>query len=295
MNPPGVDLVWNPAGATDLVLLAHGGMEESRADAYLWRAPILRMWPFAAAARTAVPDAAVGLMRYRYQGWNATTTDPTTTDPAAADPAAADPAVDLRAVLDELPPVIRRVVLIGHSMGGRAVVAAGDHPRVAGVLALAPWLPEGEPLTKLRSPVTFAHGTDDTITDPRTTTAYANRLRAAGTPVTVYAVTDETHPLLHRATDWNTLVATFTAGALASPQPTPATTSSEQTPATTTSEQTPATTTSESTTAPDADTEPLPQYGQRSSLPAAVGSIAVARLRLPVVERFQVKVAEARG
>jgi dienelactone hydrolase len=253
MTPPGVDLVWNPAGASDLVLLAHGGMEESRASADLWGAPILRMWPFAAAAQEAVPTAAVGLMRYRYRGWNA----------------AADPAVDLCAVLDELPPVIRRVVLIGHSMGGRAVVAAGDHPRVAGVLGLAPWLPDGEPLTKLRPPVTFAHGTDDTITDPRATTAYANRLRAAGTPVTVYAVTDETHPMLHRPTDWNTLVATFTAGALTSSGSTPAT---------------------------DADTESLPQYGPRSSLPAAVASIALARLRLPVAERFQViKVAEARG
>ncbi|TDW16999.1 dienelactone hydrolase family protein [Kribbella kalugense] len=253
MTSPGVDLVWNPAGASDLVLLAHGGMEESRESAELWRPPILRMWPFAAAARDAVPTAAVGLMRYRYRGWNAE----------------ADPAVDLRAVLDELPPVIRRVVLIGHSMGGRAVVAAGDHPRVAGVLALAPWLPEGEPLTKLRAPVTFAHGTDDTITDPRATTAYANRLRAAGTPVTVYALTDETHPMLHRATDWNTLVATFTASAL---------------------------TRSDSTPAIDAGTESLPQYGRRSSLAAAVASIALARLRLPVTERFQVvKVAKARG
>jgi pimeloyl-ACP methyl ester carboxylesterase len=251
MTPPGVDLVWNPVGATELVLLAHGGMEESRASADLWRPPILRMWPFAAAARDAVPTAVVGLMRYRYRGWNDD----------------ADPAVDLRAVLDELPPVIRRVVLIGHSMGGRAVVAAGDHPRVAGVLALAPWLPDGEPLTKLRPPVTFAHGTDDTITDPRATTVYADRLRAAGTPVTVYAVTDETHPMLHRATDWNTLVATFTAGALADSVP----------------------------TAED-ETESLPQYGRRSSLPAAVVSIALARLRLPVTERFQVvKVAKARG
>jgi acetyl esterase/lipase len=132
---------------------------------------------------------------------------------------------------------------------------------------LAPWLPDGEPLIKLRPPVTFAHGTDDTITDPRATTAYADRLRAAGTPVTVYAVTDETHPMLHRASDWNTLVATFTASALADSAPTV-----------------------------EDETESLPQYGHRSSLPAAVASIALARLRLPVVERFQVvKVAKARG
>jgi pimeloyl-ACP methyl ester carboxylesterase len=240
-----MDLVWHPAGATDLVVLAHGGMEHSQASPYLWSAPLLRMWPFAGAARSAVPAAAIGLLRYRYRGWNGD---------------AADSAADLRVVLDELPPVIQRVVLIGHSMGGRAVVAAGDHPRVAGVLALAPWLPDGEPLAALRPPVTFAHGTLDTITDPRATTAYANRLRAAGTPVTVYSVAAETHGMLHRPTDWNTLVATFTANALG-PSPTPTAT---------------------------ANTEPLPHNGRRSSVPAAIGSIAMARLRLPVLERFQV-------
>jgi pimeloyl-ACP methyl ester carboxylesterase len=246
MSQFGVDLVWHPAGATDLVLLAHGGQEDSRAAAGLWSGAILRMWPFAAAARSAVPSAAVGLMRYRYRGWNGD---------------AADPAVDLRAVLDELPPVIRRVVLIGHSMGGRAVVAAGDHPRVAGVLALAPWLPEGEPLVALRPPVTFAHGADDTVTDPRGTQAYANRLRSKGTPVTVYSLTNETHPMLQRATDWNTLVATFTTTALTDPESTPTSVFEVQL---------------------------LPESGPRVSPAAAITSIAVARLRMPVVGRFQV-------
>lgn len=246
MIHPGVDLVWHPAGATDLVVLAHGGMEHSQASPYLWNSALIRMWPFAAAAGTAVPTAAIGLLRYRYRGWNGDS---------------ADSAADLRAVLDELPPVIQRVVLIGHSMGGRAVVAAGDHPRVAGVLALAPWLPDDEPLTALRAPVTFAHGTLDTITDPRATTAYANRLRAAGTPVTVYSVAAETHTMLHRPTDWNTLVAEFTQSALSTPSPT--------------------------TPSAAGDTEPLPEYGRRSSVPAAVWSIAVARLRFPVVARFQ--------
>jgi alpha-beta hydrolase superfamily lysophospholipase len=243
---PGVDLLWHPAGASDLVVLAHGGREHSQANPHLWNAALLRMWPFAGAARAAVPTAAIGLLRYRYRGWNGT---------------AGDSAADLRTVLDELPPVIQRVVLIGHSMGGRAVVAAGDHPRVAGVLALAPWLPDGEPLTAFRAPVTFAHGTLDTITDARATTAYADRLRAAGTPVTVYSVTEETHTMLHRPTDWNTLVATFTRTTLTTPLPT--------------------------IPSPAVDTQPLPEYGRRSSVPAAVWSIAMARLRLRVVERFQ--------
>lgn len=230
MRCPGVDLVRHPAGATDLVLIAHGGQEHSHDDPHLWRPALLRMWPFALAARSAAPDAAVGLLRYRFRGWNAD----------------GDAAADLRAVLDALPPVISRVLLIGHSMGGRAVVAAGDHPRVAGVLALAPWLPRDEPLVALRPPVTFAHGTGDTMTDPAGTTAYAARLRAAGVAVTTYLLEGEGHAMLRRPEDWNRIVADFVAGR---------------------------------------SSEDLPETSAHVAL--AVGSIAAARFRLPVRERFR--------
>jgi pimeloyl-ACP methyl ester carboxylesterase len=232
---PGVDLVRHPAGATELVLLAHGGQEHSYADPHVRRPALLRMWPFASVARSAAPDAAVGFLRYRFRGWND----------------GGDAAVDLRMVLDELPPVISRVLLIGHSMGGRAVVAAGDHPRVAGVLALAPWLPAGEPLVAVRAPITFAHGTDDTITDPAGTTAYAKRLRAAGVTVTTYSLAGEGHAMLRRPKDWNRLVADFV----------------RQTP----------------TGSGDVQ---LPEAGAR--VPSAIGGIALARLRLPVKEQFRV-------
>lgn len=239
MSCPGVDLVRHPVGATDLVLLAHGGEEHSQADPHRWRPALLRMWPFARVASTAAPDAAIGFVRYRFRGWND----------------AGDPAVDLRSVLDELPPVISRVFLIGHSMGGRAVVAAGNHPRVAGVLALAPWLPVGEPLTALRPPVTFVHGTDDTITDPAGTSAYADRLRDAGVPVTMYSLAGEGHAMLRRPNDWNRLVAEFVTSARTG-SPTPGA------------------------------TEHLPQLEPTTPL-AAVWDIAVTRVRLPLKERFQ--------
>ncbi|QNE22938.1 alpha/beta fold hydrolase [Kribbella qitaiheensis] len=199
MRSPGIDLLAAPAAATDLVLLAHGGVVDSFDDPHAWRAPLLRMWPFAVTARAAAPTAAVGLMRYRYRGWNG---------PAAS------PAADLRTVLGMLPARIRRVVLIGHSMGGRAVVAAGNHPLVSGVLGLAPWLPPNEPLVQLRGLVAFAHGTLDRITDPRQTAAYARRLRTGGIPVAMLTLEGEKHAMLHRAGDWNTLVGRFTRAAL---------------------------------------------------------------------------------
>ncbi|MFD3403130.1 alpha/beta hydrolase [Kribbella sp. NPDC058693] len=233
MRSPGVDLVRHPVGATDLVLLAHGGQEHSHEDPTLWRPALLRMWPFALAARSAAPKAAVGFLRYRFRGWND----------------GGDAATDLRTVLDELPPVISRVFLIGHSMGGRAVVAVADHPRVAGVLALAPWLPFDEPLVAVRVPITFAHGTDDTITDPAGTTAYAARLRAAGAAVTTYSLAGEGHAMLRRAKDWDRLVADFV----------------RETPA--------------------GGSEILPEAGEH--VVSAIGGIALARLRLPVKERFR--------
>jgi dienelactone hydrolase len=216
------------------VLLAHGGQEHSQADPDLWRPALLRMWPFASVATSAAPDAAVGFLRYRFRGWND----------------GGDAAVDLRTVLDSLPPVISRVFLIGHSMGGRAVVAVGDHPRVAGVLALAPWLPVDEPLVAVRAPITFVHGTDDTITDPAGTSAYAAKLRAAGAAVTTYSLAGEGHAMLRRPKDWDRLVADFV----------------RQTPA-------------------GGGSEHLPEAGARVA--SAIGGIALSRLRLPVRERFR--------
>ncbi|MFF0264943.1 alpha/beta hydrolase [Kribbella sp. NPDC004536] len=272
MRRPGVDLVRHPAGAGTLVLLAHGGEEHSRAVPHLWRPALLRMWPFAAVARSAAPDAAIGFARYRFRGWNDD----------------GDPAVDLRAVLDELP--YERVLLIGHSMGGRAVVAAGDHARVAGVLALAPWLPADEPLVALRPPVTFVHGVDDTITDPAGTAAYAERLRATGVPVTTYSLAGERHAMLRRPSDWNRLVGEFVRGAATGGD-------DEHLPAT------------EARTAPTAGRkEPTgartaPTGGREEPTGAgvapvgvqvvlAVAGIAAARLRLPVKEQWR---AEAWG
>jgi dienelactone hydrolase len=248
MSVPGIDLLAAPPEATDLVLLAHGGVVESVAEPHAWRAPILRMWPFALAARAAAPGAAVGLMRYRYRGWNG---------------GEAHPAADLRTVLEVLPSRIRRVLLVGHSMGGRAVVAAGNHSLVAGVLGLAPWLPPDEPVVKIGGPVVLAHGTLDRITDPALTGTYAGRLRAAGVPVALLSVEDEKHAMLRRATDWDDLVHRFVLHAFAEP---------------------PAPCEALTTTVDRVDT--LPRWNRPTSIPVAVRSIAAARLRLRVTDHF---------
>ncbi|TDO49256.1 putative esterase [Kribbella sp. VKM Ac-2527] len=235
-----------PSDATDLVLLAHGGLERSLAAPRAWRPPILRMWPLALAARSAAPDAAIGLMRYRYRGWNAPS---------------AHPAEDLRTVLDRLTTRFNRVLLIGHSMGGRAIIAAGNHPLVSGVLALAPWLPDGEPLVALRGPVVLAHGDLDRITDPRQTAQYAARLRIAGHPVGLLTVTGEKHAMLHRSPDWSELAHRFVDHALTA-------------------------TPCDWLSITPSRVDPLPHWNPTSSLTTGIRDITIARLRLHVVSRL---------
>ena len=246
VDVPRLDLVVAPAGSRDLVILAHGGQEHSVDDPSDWRTPLLRMWSFARAAAQADPGAAVGLLRYRYRGWN---------DDAA------DAAADLRTVLDRVD--YDRVLLIGHSMGGRAVTWLADHDRVRGVLALAPWLPESDPLVAAGDRiVVLAHGNQDRITDPAATARYAAKLRATGTTVASYTVAGDTHAMLRRYGDWDELVRRFARQALAQPGPTLG---------------------DALDTDPSRPVDQLPRSTRKRGRPGAIASIAFARFRLRVL------------
>ncbi|HET7327491.1 MAG TPA: alpha/beta hydrolase [Nocardioidaceae bacterium] len=201
LDRPRLDVVHGrPDSAADLVVVAHGGQDKSLDDAHERRPSLLRMWPFVAAAHAGAPAAAVALLRYRFRGWNGPD---------------AHAMADLRTVLDGLPPSVERIVLVGHSMGGRAVLRCGDDPRVVGVLALAPWLPEAEPTTDLRGRVVVtAHGVQDRMTDPRGTAQFVVRLRRHGVRVAELAVEADTHALLHRHGDWAELVRRFVGGCI---------------------------------------------------------------------------------
>ncbi len=196
-DAPRLDYYARPRGARQLVLLAHGGLSQSSAGSSGWWPPLLRMLPFAGVAVSTAPSAAVAMLRYRLQGWNGESKDAAT---------------DLRTVLRELPTGIERVLLIGHSMGGRAVVHAAGSRAVVGVCALAPWLPSGEPLGDLGGRrLVFAHGTADTTTDFGATAEFVRRCRQRGWPAAFFAVAGEQHQMLRRAPAWEDLVARFVA------------------------------------------------------------------------------------
>ena len=104
---------------------------------------------------------AVYVLRYRVRGWNAP---------------ARDALLDARwatAALAERHPGVP-VVLLGHSMGGRAALGAAGAPNVAAVCALAPWLDGSDPVAQLAGrTVLIAHGDRERYTDPAASYAYA--------------------------------------------------------------------------------------------------------------------------
>jgi pimeloyl-ACP methyl ester carboxylesterase len=191
-----------------VVVVAHGGQEVSTAPTSVLYPAVLRMIPVAMAVGQAVRGRGVLVRRprFRVRGWNG---------------AQASPVQDLSDLLDEirvgLGPV--PVVLVGHSMGGRAVVRAAGHPSVAAVAGLAPWLPPGEPVDQLAGRrILLAHGTADVVTSATQTWAYAASARML-TTVTEIQVRGGEHTMIRRASLWHALAATFACVSLGLPPP----------------------------------------------------------------------------
>jgi predicted esterase len=144
-----------------------------------------------------VRDAAGGrglstaLLRYRLAGWNGT---------------AADAYVDVRWAVEHIraqagPGV--PIVLVGHSMGGRAVLRAGGEDGVAGVCALAPWTPPGEPVSQLRDrTVAILHGRGDRWVPAALSADFATRAKQAGVPVARFTLPGG-HSMLRGAHRWH--------------------------------------------------------------------------------------------
>ena len=95
------------------------------------------------------------------------------------------------------------VVLVGHSMGGRAALRAGGDPQVAAVCALAPWTPPGEPVGHLRGrTVAILHGRDDRWVPAALSADFALRARRAGAHVARFTDAGG-HSMLRGAVRWH--------------------------------------------------------------------------------------------
>ncbi|MEV8127391.1 alpha/beta fold hydrolase [Streptomyces sp. NPDC085944] len=199
-----------PDRARAAVLVLHGGRAVSRGAARPWQLAALRMRPFlrAVEAATVRDDVLLGQVRYRSRGWNGTAAEPLRDTRRAL--------AELRALVGDVP-----VILLGHSMGGRAALRAAGADRVCGVVALAPWCPPGEPVAQLRDrEVLVLHGDRDRVTDPPESAAYIVRARAAGARAGMLLVANGDHAMLRLPTLWHR-TATAAVTHLLAPQTTP--------------------------------------------------------------------------
>lgn len=198
---PRLELVGREQAAPSaVVLVLHGGRAHSRESGERTRLTYRRMVPF---ARTlARHEPAVFLLRYRYRGWNAP---------------ARDALRDAHWALDQL--AVRfpgvPVVLVGHSMGGRAALGAAGARNVVAVCALAPWLDGSDPVTQLAGrTVLIAHGDRDRWTDPRASFDYALQAKKVTVRICRFEVPGGGHFMISRAREWHSMVRRFVLGAL---------------------------------------------------------------------------------
>jgi alpha-beta hydrolase superfamily lysophospholipase len=149
----------------------------------------------------------VARLRYVQRGWNGT---------------AQAPLADVRWALGELQ---RRfpgapVALVGHSMGGRAALYVAGYPSVEAVVALAPWIEQGDPVSQLAGRrLLIAHGTRDRMTSAAASAAYARAASRVAASVSFVSVEDERHAMLRRARLWHELTTGFVLGVLCARPP----------------------------------------------------------------------------
>lgn len=135
------------------------------------------------------PDVAFHEVRYRTKSWNRL-----------------DSCIeDAEAALDAASRDGRPVLLIGFSMGGAVSIGASGHAAVAGVVGLAPWIPDRLPVDGLRGKrlAVIQGSLDGWIPgvpgiSPRSSRRGYERVRAAGVPATYHLIHGAVHPIALR-------------------------------------------------------------------------------------------------
>ncbi len=200
---PGLRVLGSRTARTEtVVLVLHGGKASSdepareRHPAYLRMAAVARRLHRAFGAS----DMAVGMVRNRLRGWNESTLD-----------AVADACWALDESARRYPRA--RVVLVGHSLGGRAALRVAGSTRVAGVCALAPWVGPDDPVHQLEArPALLVHGTRDGVTSPAASADYVERANAVNPRVELATVPGSGHAMLRHKWKWDVLVQRFVGG-----------------------------------------------------------------------------------
>jgi alpha-beta hydrolase superfamily lysophospholipase len=212
---PRLSFTGHDARAEAVVLLLHGGTDDSFAPVRAFDPSVLRLIPFGrSVVRAGGGRIALATLRYAVRGWNGEWESPLP---------------DARWALDRIAERFGGlpVGLVGHSMGGRVALRVANYGVIHGgvhswgvrsVAALAPWLPDGEPIPPLGDrALLLAHGTADRTTDPDRTTELAKKLAADGGDVELVEYSGARHAMLFPARPWHDLVAGFMLRTLLAP------------------------------------------------------------------------------
>lgn len=186
------------AKAKAVALMLHGGKEESLAPVAERQVAVMRMGPLAShLIRAGAGDGlAVWRLRFRYRGWND----------------AAHPIEDVEWAVRQMR--IRHgdapIVIVGHSMGGRAALRAAGENGVAAVLGLAPWLPDGEPTEQLAGRrILVVHGSRDRITDAQRSREFVREARSSAQEAAYIGLRHCGHAMMRRMRLWHRLTEDF--------------------------------------------------------------------------------------
>ena len=191
---PSASLAWDaqPAGATAVALVMHGGAVEGLEPNRAWSHNVARLVPFARALKRVPGPLAVARLRFRVRGWNGD----------------AMPVEDARWALTQVRTAYPGVpiALVGHSMGGRVAMHVGDDPSVRLVVGLAPWVEPGDPQPGADTRTVLLHGDRDVICSLARTRAAVEQMQARGLDASLVRVARGDHAMLVRARLWTALV-----------------------------------------------------------------------------------------
>jgi len=182
-----------------IALVLHGGKSHSREPVEARHLSPARMVPFARHLHRAgrQQGLAVWSLRNSVRGWNGPDMSPLQ-----------DARWALAQISSQYPDV--PVFLVGHSMGGLTAVCAADHPQVEAVVALAPWLSPGTPVSGVAGrKVLIVHGTIDRVTSPSASLAFARRAAPDAATMQYVALKGAGHFMLRKIRLWHTLSVGF--------------------------------------------------------------------------------------
>ena len=195
-----------PSDPEGVVLVLHGGAHRGeQAMVSPTQLSVLRMVPVAhRIARAGRSRLAVHRLLNSHRGWDSATTP------------VMDVAWALERVAEQHGDV--PVALVGHSLGGRAALLAGDAPQVRSVVALNPWVLPSDRVDLGGRRVLVVHGSEDRIALPTRSAEMARRL-ARSTPVGYVSVPGARHAMLRHGRTFETYAADFVTATLLGAEP----------------------------------------------------------------------------